>query len=70
LRRLVGEKVELDLRHSRDLWFVKADINQFEQVVINLVVNARDAMPESGGKVQLRTRNGPPPNAPSSRKPR
>ncbi|MFY9627769.1 MAG: ATP-binding protein [Methylocystis sp.] len=57
LRRLVGEKVELDLRHSRDLWFVKADINQFEQVVINLVVNARDAMPESGGKVQLRTRN-------------
>ena len=57
LRRLVGEKVEVDLRHGRDLWFVKADINQFEQVVINLVVNARDAMPESGGKVQLRTRN-------------
>ncbi len=57
LRRLVGEKVELDLRHGRDLWLVKADINQFEQVVINLVVNARDAMPESGGKVQLRTRN-------------
>jgi two-component system cell cycle sensor histidine kinase/response regulator CckA len=57
LRRLVGEKVELDLRHGRDLWYVKADINQFEQVIINLVVNARDAMPESGGKVQLRTRN-------------
>jgi two-component system, cell cycle sensor histidine kinase and response regulator CckA len=57
LRRLVGEKVELDLRHGRDLWLVKADINQFEQVVINLVVNARDAMPESGGKVQIRTRN-------------
>jgi two-component system, cell cycle sensor histidine kinase and response regulator CckA len=57
LRRLVGEKVELDLRHGRDLWLVKADINQFEQVIINLVVNARDAMPESGGKVQLRTRN-------------
>ena len=59
LRRLVGEKVELDLRHGRDLWYVKADINQFEQVIINLVVNARDAMPESGGKVQLRTRNIP-----------
>ncbi len=57
LRRLVGEKVELDLRHGRDLWFVKVDINQFEQVIINLVVNARDAMPESGGKVQIRTRN-------------
>jgi len=57
LRRLVGEKVEVDLRHGRDLWKVKADINQFEQVVINLVVNARDAMPESGGKIALRTRN-------------
>ena len=59
LRRLVGEKVELDLRHGRDLWAVKADINQFEQVIINLVVNARDAMPESGGKIFLRTRNLP-----------
>jgi two-component system cell cycle sensor histidine kinase/response regulator CckA len=57
LRRLLGEKVELDLRHGRDLWYVKADINQFEQVIINLVVNARDAMAERGGKVQLRTRN-------------
>jgi two-component system cell cycle sensor histidine kinase/response regulator CckA len=57
LRRLLGEKVELDLRHGRDLWYVKADINQFEQVVINLVVNARDAMAEHGGRVQLRTRN-------------
>jgi len=57
LRRLVGEKVELDVRHGRDLWFVKADINQFEQVAINLVVNARDAMAETGGRVQIRTRN-------------
>lgn len=57
LRRVVGEKNELDLRHGRDLWFVKADITQFEQVIINLVVNARDAMPESGGRVQIRTRN-------------
>jgi two-component system cell cycle sensor histidine kinase/response regulator CckA len=57
LRRLVGEKIEVDLKHGRDLWFVKVDINQFEQVIMNLVVNARDAMPESGGKVQLRTRN-------------
>jgi two-component system cell cycle sensor histidine kinase/response regulator CckA len=57
LRRLVGEKVEVDLKHGRDLWFVKADINQLEQVVINLVVNARDAMPESGGRIALRTRN-------------
>ncbi|WP_036282015.1 cell cycle histidine kinase CckA [Methylocystis sp. ATCC 49242] len=59
LRRVVGEKNELDLRHGRDLWFVKADITQFEQVIINLVVNARDAMPETGGRVQIRTRNAP-----------
>ncbi len=57
LRRVVGEKNELDLRHGRDLWLVKADMTQFEQVIINLVVNARDAMPESGGRVQVRTRN-------------
>ncbi len=57
LRRVVGEKNELELRLGRDLWFVKADITQFEQVIINLVVNARDAMPESGGRVQIRTRN-------------
>ncbi|MGD9542743.1 MAG: cell cycle histidine kinase CckA [Methylocystis sp.] len=57
LRRIVGEKNELELRLGRDLWFVKADITQFEQVIINLVVNARDAMPESGGRVQIRTGN-------------
>lgn len=57
LRRIVGEKNELELRLGRDLWLVKADITQFEQVIINLVVNARDAMLESGGRVQIRTRN-------------
>jgi len=57
LRRLVGEKVELDLRHGRDLWLVKADTNQFEQVIINLVVNARDAMAENGGRIRIGTRN-------------
>ncbi|SFK75944.1 cell cycle histidine kinase CckA [Methylocapsa palsarum] len=56
MRRLVGEKIDLDLRHGRDLWLVKADVNQFEQVIVNLIVNARDAMPE-GGKILLRTRN-------------
>ncbi len=58
MRRLVGEKIEIDLKHGRDLWLVKADLNQLEQVVINLVVNARDAMPE-GGRVLVRTRNVP-----------
>jgi two-component system, cell cycle sensor histidine kinase and response regulator CckA len=56
MRRLVGEKITLDVRHGRDLWLVKADLNQFEQVIVNLVVNARDAMPE-GGNIALRTRN-------------
>src|SRR5208337_2126029 len=58
LRRLVGETIHLDVVHSRDLWLVKADLNQFEQVIVNLVVNARDAMPD-GGKITLRTRNFP-----------
>jgi two-component system cell cycle sensor histidine kinase/response regulator CckA len=56
LRRLIGEKVTLDVVHGRDLWPVKADISQFEQVVINLAVNARDAMPE-GGRLVLKTSN-------------
>ncbi|QBR70008.1 hybrid sensor histidine kinase/response regulator [Beijerinckiaceae bacterium] len=56
MRRLVGEKIELDLRHGRDLWLVEADLNQFEQVIVNLIVNARDAMP-LGGRINLRTRN-------------
>jgi two-component system cell cycle sensor histidine kinase/response regulator CckA len=56
LKRLLGERVELDLGHGRDLWFVKADVNQFEQVVVNLAVNARDAMP-NGGKLAIRTAN-------------
>jgi two-component system cell cycle sensor histidine kinase/response regulator CckA len=56
LRRLLGEKVSLDVVHGRDLWPVRADVNQFEQVVMNLAVNARDSMP-NGGKVLIRTRN-------------
>jgi two-component system cell cycle sensor histidine kinase/response regulator CckA len=56
IRRLIGEKVKLDVVHGRDLWPVKADLSQFEQVVINLAVNARDAMPE-GGNLTIRTRN-------------
>ncbi|SDW10063.1 two-component system, cell cycle sensor histidine kinase and response regulator CckA [Albimonas donghaensis] len=56
LNRLLGEKVQLRLEHGADLGLVRVDERQFEQVVMNLVVNARDAMP-GGGEVRIRTRN-------------
>ncbi|AWN36912.1 hybrid sensor histidine kinase/response regulator [Methylobacterium radiodurans] len=56
LKRLLGERVGLELKHGREVWPVKADVNQFEQVIVNLAVNARDAMP-GGGKLFIRTTN-------------
>lgn len=58
LRRLIGERITLEVQHARDLWPVKVDKNQFEQVIINLAVNARDAMPD-GGTLTVRTSNVP-----------
>lgn len=56
LRRLIGETIELRLEHGRDLWLVKVDQNQLEQVIVNLAVNARDAM-TGGGRLTLATGN-------------
>jgi two-component system, cell cycle sensor histidine kinase and response regulator CckA len=58
LGRVLGEKTELSITHGRDLGLVLVDIHQFEQVIINLAVNARDAMPK-GGKLSVRTYNLP-----------
>ncbi len=56
LGRLLGETVKLDMVYGRDLGLVRVDLNQFEQVVINLAVNARDAM-DMKGKLTIRTSN-------------
>ena len=48
LRRLMGENIRLEMRHGRNLDLVKVDQGQIEQVILNLAVNARDAMPEGG----------------------
>jgi two-component system cell cycle sensor histidine kinase/response regulator CckA len=54
LNRLVGEKVTLTLSHDPLLGAIRADKRQLEQVLMNLVVNARDAMPE-GGEIRIET---------------
>ncbi len=56
LQRLVGVNVDLNIVHGRDLGVIKVDKGQFEQVIINLVVNARDAMDEKG-TITIKTYN-------------
>jgi signal transduction histidine kinase/ActR/RegA family two-component response regulator len=56
LQRLLGEDVVLETRHADDLWTTRIDPGQFEQVIVNLAVNGRDAMP-TGGQLTVETMN-------------
>jgi hypothetical protein len=56
LQRTLGEHVEIETRLDRDLWHVEIDENQLESALLNLAVNARDAMPQ-GGRLLIRTNN-------------
>ncbi len=58
LARLLGEHIRVETALDVDLWPVRMDPGQFEQVVVNLAVNARDAMP-LGGRLRISTRNVP-----------
>ncbi len=56
LQRVIGEDIELKLLLGSDIWPVKIDPTQFEQVILNMAINARDAMPQ-GGKLTIETHN-------------
>ncbi len=56
LKRIIGEHIQMETILAPDLWSAKVDPAQFEQVVVNLAVNARDAMPE-GGRLTIETAN-------------
>ncbi|OYZ95498.1 MAG: hypothetical protein B7Y08_09045 [Rhodospirillales bacterium 24-66-33] len=56
LRRTLGERIDLELRLADGLWLTRCDANQLESAILNLAINARDAMPE-GGQLVIATHN-------------
>jgi two-component system cell cycle sensor histidine kinase/response regulator CckA len=56
LRRLIGEDISIETDLQEDLWTVRADIGNIEQVIMNLTLNARDAMPD-GGRLMIQSKN-------------
>ncbi len=59
LNRLVGDKITIEIDHESNLWLIKGDLNQFESVITNLVINARDAIVSKkiDGKITISTSN-------------
>ena len=56
LKRIIGEDVTIDIEQEPDLWSVKADQGMIEQLILNIAINARDAMPQ-GGTLTIKTEN-------------
>lgn len=56
LKRIIGEDISFVAKTAPDLWTIRADPSQIEQIILNLVVNARDAM-EGGGQITVETEN-------------
>ncbi|MCB0191997.1 MAG: response regulator [Anaerolineae bacterium] len=56
LERIIGEQIQVETHLATDLWSIEADLTQMEQIIVNLVVNARDVMPQ-GGRLVIETAN-------------
>jgi len=57
LERLITENIKINTEFEKKLWFIKADNSHIEQIIMNLIINSRDAMSPEGGELYIRTRN-------------